>query len=161
MHALQAAEAACPGQVTLVTGDHAKSVNAAAATSSARIVHNRNFADGLGGSIACAVNAQADECNALIIMLADQPLVSAAHLVCMIERWSKQSNRIVATDAGGVVGPPVLFPRLAFAAMRKLSGDSGARAVLQDSQFETRFVECRDAAFDIDTREDLRALRER
>jgi CTP:molybdopterin cytidylyltransferase MocA len=52
----------------------------------------------------------------------------------------------------------VLFPRSAFAALGELSGDQGAKALLQSPGFEVRSIPFEDAAIDIDTPADLQKL---
>ena len=95
---------------------------------------------------------------AVIIMLADQPLVTAAHIGQIIEKWGNDPDAIVATRYSGVDGPPVLFGHSYFAELCELEGDAGARQVLQAHQYAVRTVEFAPAAIDIDTPDDLKAL---
>jgi molybdenum cofactor cytidylyltransferase len=90
--------------------------------------------------------------------LADQPLVTAEHLRQLIDSWSGLENEIVATAYSGTQGPPVLFPRDTFDALRSLTGDRGARTILDDSRFSLKTVQFEPAAIDIDTPADLASL---
>jgi CTP:molybdopterin cytidylyltransferase MocA len=56
------------------------------------------------------------------------------------------------------MGPPVLFPRGAFDALGELTGDQGAKSLLQSSRFDVRTIPFEDAAIDIDTPADLDKL---
>jgi molybdenum cofactor cytidylyltransferase len=96
--------------------------------------------------------------DALLLLLADQPLVTAEHLRQLIDSWSGLENEIVATAYSGTQGPPVLFPRDTFDALRSLTGDRGARTILDDSRFSLKTVQFEPAAIDIDTPADLASL---
>lgn len=155
-HAVRAAQDVAPGGVHVVTGYDADAVAAAAAAD--LIVRNHDYAAGMGGSIARGVRAARDGADAIIVMLADQPLVSASHLAALIDRWSGDESEVVATKTPRSLGPPVLFGSAAFDALCCLDGDGGAKPVMLDPRFTLREVACDDAAIDIDTRADLEAL---
>jgi CTP:molybdopterin cytidylyltransferase MocA len=57
------------------------------------------------------------------------------------------------------MGPPVLFPHGTFDALGELTGDQGAKSLLQNSRFDVRTIPFEDAAVDIDTPADLQELR--
>ena len=157
--AVRAARDVAPGDVHVVTGYDADAV--AAAAEADVVVRNRDYADGMGGSIACGVRAARDGADAIIVMLADQPLVGASHLAALIEHWSGHASEVVATRTSRSLGPPVLFGSAAFDALSCLDGDGGAKPVMLDPRFTLREVACDDAAIDIDTRADLEALQAR
>lgn len=146
----------CGNRSILVTGYESAIVAAAAGGGAQFLVVNERYADGIGGSIALAANSVAHVADALLLLFADQPLVTASHLRALIDRWSGADAEIVATGFSGTTGPPVLFPRGTFAALGKLSGDRGARSVLRDPAFDVRVIPCEAAAIDIDTPADLR-----
>lgn len=122
------------------------------------VVVNEDYEQGLGTSIATAASASRGRADALILLLADQPLVTAAHLRALMNSWTGADNAIVATAFDDTVGPPVLFPSRAFPALATLSGDQGARALFHDSRFRLHTVRCDAAAVDIDTPQDLLQL---
>ncbi len=122
------------------------------------VVVNDNYADGIGGSIATAVRSIAHAADAILLTLADQPLITAAHLEALLDEWSGTEDEIVATSFADAVGPPVLFPRAAFDTLSNLSGDVGARSLLGEDAFEVKTVAFADAGIDIDTPEDLTRL---
>lgn len=122
------------------------------------LVVNDNYADGIGGSIAAGVRGVAHVADAVLLTLADQPLITAAHLKSLIDAWSGDADEIVATAFADTVGPPVLFPPNAFAALSEISGDVGARSLLADEAFNVKTLHFADAAVDVDTPEDLTRL---
>lgn len=155
---LSAAQLACPGGVLLVSGHAAERIEALAAEHADKAVHNPDFAAGVGTSIATAARACSADVDALLIVLGDQPLVTADHLRALIAAWERAADGIVATAYAGTVGPPVLFGRAHFAALTELGGDRGAKQLLLEQREKVVTVEFRPAAVDIDTADDLASL---
>ncbi|MES0873149.1 nucleotidyltransferase family protein [Sinimarinibacterium thermocellulolyticum] len=143
--------------LTVVTGAHADAVGAALAGLPLRLIHNADWREGLGRSIACAVAALGDDAalDGVLIALADQPLVGASQLRRLLA--AHEAGAITAADHGTVVGPPAVFARAHFAALAALRGDSGARALLAAQAGRLRRVPMPEAAIDIDTPAQWRA----
>jgi CTP:molybdopterin cytidylyltransferase MocA len=83
--------------------------------------------DGLAGSLAVAAKvAEQRRSAALLVVLADMPLVTPALLVQLAAQ-----DGAAATDHGdGRRGVPALLPRALFPALAEVSGDRGASALL-------------------------------
>lgn len=156
--AAELARAVCGDCSLLVTGHDGAAVTAAAGNAPQFVIRNERHAKGIGDSIALAARAVSHAADALLLVFADQPLITAAHLAALIEAWSGADNEIVASAFAGTQGPPVLFPRGAFEALGKLSGDKGAKNVLQDPAFDLKTIKFEDAAIDIDTPADLERI---
>jgi molybdenum cofactor cytidylyltransferase len=157
-HALTAAQAACPGRVVLVTGHGSEDMASAASGLADEMVLNEAYRTGIGSSIAKGVSHLFDRATAVIIILADQPLVTAAHIGQIIEKWDGHPDAIVATRFSELDGPPVLFGRNHFDQLAELTGDAGAKQVLRAHPNAVRTVRFEPAAIDIDTPDDLKAL---
>ena len=157
-YALSSAQATCPGNVCLVVGHKAHEIRAAAAGLADHIVINEDYADGIGSSIARGVRAMREQSKAIIIMPADQPLVSPVHLARLVEMWAGGPSEIIASRYSGICGPPVLFADAMFEQLENLVGDTGARELLRANPDMLRTVECEEAAVDIDTRAEFEAL---
>lgn len=117
---------------------------------------NEGWAEGLGSSVRCGVRAalEAEPSLAnLIIALADQPGVTAAHFARLIALRQECGKEIVASSAGGAPVPPVLFAARWFPGLLALQGDSGARALLEE-QRQSLALAPLGAADDLDTPED-------
>jgi molybdenum cofactor cytidylyltransferase len=156
--AIDTAASACEDRVITVLGHDLATVYRAMGTHSGFIVVNDAYQEGLGSSIAAAARACGPQVDALLLLLADQPLVTPQHLQTLINRWSGADDEIVATAYNGALGPPVLLPRATFDDLRGLGGDQGARALLSDDRFQLKTVRFEAAAVDIDTIQDLAAL---
>jgi molybdenum cofactor cytidylyltransferase len=154
-NALLAAQDACEGRVYLVVGHDQESVIEAAAGLFDRVIVNKDFGDGIGTSIAAAVRVCRNEADAILIALADQPLVTAAHIQNLIDTWSGADNEIVSSSFDGIACPPILFPKGAFSALSELQGDNGAKSLLANDKFVVSSIDFPPAKFDIDRPEDL------
>lgn len=153
-----AAREACGDRVLTVIGHDSVTVYKAMDSRSGFVIINDDYKAGIGGSIALAARALHGLADAVLLVLADQPLVTAPHLKAVINEWSGDCDEIVATEFAGTMGPPVLFPRAAFADLANLAGDRGGRALLRDSRFRLKTLRFEAAAADIDTPADLAAV---
>jgi molybdenum cofactor cytidylyltransferase len=122
------------------------------------IVINRDWREGLGSSIRAGVAKLPATCSAVMLLLADQPAVTADDLRRLAGTWRKQPQFIAAALYGGMSGAPAIFPRSAFRELGELRGDIGARALLRRNAARVVRVPMPSAAIDIDTPEDLLAL---
>jgi len=157
-HALLAARGGCDGSVHLVVGHDQQALIESSSGLVDTVVINDNFRTGIGSSIAAGVTACRDGADAILILLADQPLVTASHVANIIKTWNVADNEIVTSSFDNVTCPPILFPKTAFDALSKLSGDNGARDLLANNAFTVRQVDFPAAAIDIDTPQDLQVL---
>jgi molybdenum cofactor cytidylyltransferase len=121
-------------------------------------VVNDDYREGIGTSIATAMRSIAHTATAVVVLLADQPLITADHLRALCSSWSGTSDEIVATAYASTLGVPALFPRDCFADLANLAGDAGARHLLTDERFSTKQIVFEPAAVDIDNPEDLSRL---
>lgn len=157
-HTLETAQAACPGRVCLVTGQDSDAIVDAANGLADLLAHNPEFETGIGSSIRCGVKACRDRADAVLIVLADQPLVTKAHLAELIATWDGTANSIIASAYADTCGPPVLFGSAYFDQLKELQGDAGARHVLRENPEAVLSVNFEPARFDIDTPTDLETL---
>ncbi len=148
----------CGENSLLVVGSDWQKVVAAADGQCQFMLRNEKYVDGIGSSIACAANALSDSADALLILLADQALVDEDHLNAMLAAWSGGDEEIIATAFAGAQGPPVLMPRSSFSDLAKLSGDVGAKKLLDSGDYKVSTIWCDAAGIDIDRPEDLSNL---
>ena len=87
-----------------------------------RLVANPMAERGMGTSIAAGVSALTD-CDRVLIVLADMPLVSSAHL----RRLTAAKGASFTLYPDGTAGCPAVFPRAVFPLLETLTGDRGAR----------------------------------
>jgi nicotine blue oxidoreductase len=125
-------------------------------------VHNPDFRTGMGSSLRAALHylqtdPAAPQAPAVVVTLADQPLVGPEAVARLIAAFRAGASVAVATYDGKPRNP-VLLARERWAEVAELAtGDSGARAFLRARPERVTFIECGDVgrADDIDTPEDL------
>ena len=113
---------------------------------------------GMGDSIACGVAATA-YAPAWLVLPADLPLVQARTLLQVAQALSTQA--VVVPTWQGERGHPVGFAAVCRDELLALSGDSGARAVVQRHGAYLLPVNDGGCVFDVDTPEALEAARQR
>ena len=156
--AVRTAEAVCDGRVLLVTGSDHERVAAACAPLRGFVTVNESFADGIATSLSAGVSCVRHVADAILVMLADQPLVSVDHLSVLASTWQKRPGAIVTSHYAGTDGPPVIFPRAFFSQLGELQGDRGAKRVIDANEEHVERVVYEPASVDVDRPEDLDAL---
>ena len=141
--------------VTVVLGAHAAELAALLKHSPAAVAINRNWEDGLASSVRTAIASVPGSVDAVLLMLADQPSVSAEDLRRLASLWRRQSDNPAAASYAGNVGVPAIFPREFFRDLSELRGDRGAKQILLRYPDRVQRVAMPSAAIDIDTPEDL------
>jgi molybdenum cofactor cytidylyltransferase len=130
---------------------------------SLRIVENPLSKAGMSSSIGVGIQAIGAAYGAALIMLADMPLISPALLTALGDAFARANcdDAIVAPRFRGQRGNPVLWGCANFDALRRLSGDSGARGLLETCGDRLHFVESPDdtVLVDVDTPQDHERLR--
>lgn len=124
----------------------------------ASVVINRDWREGIASSIRAGVARLPSSCSAVLLILADQPAVTAEDLKRLAGTWRRQPEYIAAARYGSTTGVPAIFPRSVFCDLAALRGDVGARLVLQRNPDRVARVPMPSAAIDVDTPEDLLAL---
>jgi len=157
--AVRLAEAVCGDHSVLVTGNDWQRVLAACGPQRGFFVRNDKYASGMASSIACGVKSVAHCADAVLLLMADQALITEDHLTSLIHAWHKAPRGIVASEYSRVQGPPVIFPVGCFDSLMNLEGDQGARALLNDSACSVTGIQFDAGEVDIDTPEDLARLR--
>jgi molybdenum cofactor cytidylyltransferase len=147
--------------VTVVLGAHAAELTRMLQHSTASVIVNRNWEEGLASSLRCGLAAAPPACDAAMILLGDQVAVTAEDLKRLIGAWKGEDSIIAASVYQGHVGVPAIFPRWCFSELRELRGDQGARAILERHTHRLARVPMPNAAVDLDTPEDLKVLTER
>lgn len=156
--AVRKAESVCGERTVLVTGKNWKDVTSACEPLAGFFVINSDYEEGLASSIACGVRAVAESTDAILLMLADLPLITTEHLENLVNSWSESPTSIIASAFEDTLGPPIVFPRTDFDALLALKGDRGARPVIDANRDRVQAIACEEAAFDIDRPEDLAGI---
>ena len=93
-----------------------------------------------------------------VIMLADQPLVTADDINTLVEVYRRTGKSIVASEYAGTSGAPMVLSKRLFAEVAALNGDEGAKRLRPRHHDEVATVPVPGAAFDIDRPNDYERL---
>ncbi|MEN9934151.1 MAG: hypothetical protein RLZZ387_730 [Chloroflexota bacterium] len=146
--------------VLVVVGAAGAEVAAALEGLPVEIVPCPDYSAGQSASLRAGVAALDPEVAAAVVLLADQPFVTAAIIAALAGEWRAGGGPIVAPVYRGVRGNPVLFGRVVLPELLAVTGDKGARAVIASDSSRVRqvlFDDDRPLA-DIDTPEEYERL---
>lgn len=144
--------------VTVVLGAHAAELTPLLSHSPASIVINRDWETGMASSIRAGIARLPGTVDGVLILLVDQPAITADDLRRLVSAWRRQSEYIAAAQYGSTTGAPAIFPQWCFRELAELHGDRGAGALLQRHAERVVRVPMASAAQDVDTPEDLLLL---
>ena len=96
--AVHLAEYACEDRYVLVAGNRWMDVHDACSPLNGYLVINDDFETGIATSIATGVKAISESADALLLILADQPLSTERYLDRMIKAWSESETSIVCSE---------------------------------------------------------------
>ncbi len=147
--------------VTVVVGAHARELTHLLSHTTASVVVNRHWEEGLASSLRCGVNSLPGTCDAVLILLGDQVMVTSDDLKRLVSAWYTSRESVAAATYERHVGVPAIFPRSCFADLAALRGDQGARGIIERNRDRLVRVPMPNAAIDLDTPEQLAALTER
>lgn len=152
-------------EVVVVLGHHAERIAEAVQDFPVTLVHNPAPDEGQVSSLRLGLQALSPRTDAVLVALADQPLIHAQDITTLIGAWKKRppGAQVVQPEVGGEPGNPVLFS----AEVREqiLAGDARigcrqwqARHPGQVHRWATTNARYRT---DVDTPEDIEALAQR
>ncbi len=113
---------------------------------------------GMGHSLSSAVKAAPEACNAVMVTLADQVALSRFDVCTLIKAYQQHPDRILVSEYAGQLGVPAIFPKHYFSQLGALTGDKGAKPIIEQYAKTLIRVPCSRAALDIDTVQDLAKL---
>jgi molybdenum cofactor cytidylyltransferase len=148
--------------VIVVAGHQRAEVEKALAGLRVRIVHNPDFAEGLGTSLRAGIAAVPADSDAAIVCLGDMPRVDATLMNRLIAAFDPDRGALaVVPTFEGKRGNPVLWSRRFFPDLMAIEGDVGARHLIgrySEAVAEVP-VEGKAALIDVDTPEALSGVK--
>ena len=148
--------------VIVVTGHEREKVETALSGLPVRVLHNPDFAEGLGTSLKAGIAAVPDEADAAIVCLGDMPQVDAALINKLVSAFDPERGALVIVPSiDGRRGNPVVWSRRFFDDLMSIQGDIGARHLI--GTYAEAVVEVpvvgEAALTDVDTPESLSAVK--
>ena len=146
-------------QLIVAIGGAAAAVRASVDLAGADVVVNEAYGDGCSSSIAAALAALDERCDVLVLMLGDQPAVSAATVGALLAGRGAAPLALCSYDEGR--GHPIAFHRSVFGELAALHGDKGVWRLLEARAGEVVEVAIAgEMPRDVDTDADYEALLE-
>jgi molybdenum cofactor cytidylyltransferase len=121
------------------------------------IVENDQWSEGMGSSIRAGVKQIAQinqQLDAVVVMLCDQPLVTASRLNQLIEAYQINRSQVIASAYTNTLGVPALFSRARFPELLSLTANVGAKYLIQHYRDQVYAVPFPEGAIDLDTPDD-------
>jgi molybdenum cofactor cytidylyltransferase len=157
-----AAVASGADPVIVVTGFEAERVTEALRGLGIAFVHNGDFEQGLSTSLRVGLEALSPSIDGALILLGDMPFVEPSILKALMQSFATKDRRAICIPVHqGRRGNPVLWGAAYFSEMMAMSGDVGAKQLLERHQERVTEVPVEsDGIFtDIDTPADLARLK--
>jgi molybdenum cofactor cytidylyltransferase len=128
-HVLDTARECEFDQLLCVLGGGSDQVRARVVLEGIEVVENQHFGQGCSSSIAAALEAVDPRSDLLVLMLGDQPGVSAATVRALVTGRGEAPLAACAYEDGR--GHPLAFARSLFAELSSLHGDNGVWRLLE------------------------------
>ncbi len=159
-HTLDTARASGFDQLIVALGGSSAEVRRKVDLAGVEVVENPDYGEGCSSSIAAGLSKVDRRCEALVLMLGDQPGVTAATVRALIAgRGEGTRLAVCAYDDGR--GHPLAFGRAMFGPLGELHGDKAVWKLIErlgDAVVEVRISG--PIPPDVDTREDYAAVLE-
>jgi len=121
---------------------------------------NENWQQGLSSSIVAALSKLPVQTTHIMLLLSDQWKISTADCRQIIGLAEEQGEAIIAAEKKienkPLFSPPVVMPRRYFDELKTITGEGGAKSIIQKHKANVVFVTMPNAFADIDTPEDLK-----
>lgn len=160
LRAVEAALASPAWPVVVVLGSHATQIRPMLARLPVLITENAAWSEGMAASIREGVTTLQQfsrGLDAAIIALCDQPAFSAEVIMQLIATQQATGCGIVAARYAGRNGAPALFRHEHFATLVHLTGEEGARTLLNGDPGQVAAIDLPALAIDLDTPGDFAA----
>lgn len=158
---VEAALAAPVWPVVVVLGANASLIRPALAQLPVLVAENSAWSEGMASSIRTGVTTLQQFSRALtggVIALCDQPAFSTRIIETLISAQRSSGLSIVASRYRGRNGAPALFLQEHFPALLTLTGEEGARPLLNGDSRRVATVDLPELGLDLDTPADLAAF---
>lgn len=157
---VRAAVEAGVDEVIVVLGHDEPLVRAELAGLGCTLALNPDHAEGAGTSVRTGVRHAAPRTDAIVVVLADMPFVTAEMIATLAARYRETRPPLVASHYGAVQAPPTLYDRSLFAELLQIPGERCAKQVVRRHEQEAVVVAWPESALrDIDVPADYEGAR--
>lgn len=160
-HAIDALRASGRAPIIVVLGAYSADIAQALPDDIIEVI-NDAWETGMGSSLRVGLDALEAHCHAprdVMLCLSDQPLIHADDLRALQAALTADVDA-AAASFDGLTSPPVCFSAASLKHLRELPARVGARKLLRNGTLRVTHVPMYNAAFDVDTPDDLQRLQE-
>lgn len=124
------------------------------------VVINRNYQAGMAGSLQTGLREVKDRFPSVMFLLGDQPFIDSKSINLLLHCFWKSKKNICVPVQGSRRGNPVCFSKFLYDPIFNLTGDIGAREIIDGHAEDILRVEIDSPLFfmDIDNADDLKRL---
>jgi molybdenum cofactor cytidylyltransferase len=161
-HAINEAVNSNADAIVVILGKNADQFKKEIDDRKVRVAVNSSWEEGMASSLRLGLGTLLNDkpyIDAVIFMVCDQPHVLSSILNDLIITQQKTTKQIVTCNYGDSIGPPALFHKKYFKDLMKLSGDTGARKIIQENMNDMTTILFPEGEIDIDTEEDYEKLK--
>jgi len=118
---------------------------------------NDSWQEGISSSIAAGLTAimnQDQEVGQVIIAVSDQPFISSAVFLDLIKKQEETGKNMVTSSYAQTIGTPALFNKKYFDQLLSLTGNHGAKHILEQHPEDIASILFEAGKIDIDTETD-------
>jgi len=147
--------------VFLIVGASSEKIISAISDTTISIAHNENWREGMASSIRLGIQvAQKNIPNlaGILLVVCDQPFIAVPNIQALIKLQQNTDLPIAASYYANTLGTPALFHKTVFPDLLQLSGDVGAKNIIQQRGKEVAKLHFEEGLVDIDTPEDYQQL---
>lgn len=130
---------------------------------SVKNVINEDWQNGLSSSIAKGISAIDEDTDAVMLVLVDQWQLSHKNFQEIYQLWQDNPQNIISAtqlnNGKNVTTPPVIFPSYCFSQLKELNQGNGAKSVINKHLNQLLCITMPEAFVDLDTPEQLQALK--
>lgn len=144
--------------VTIITGHKAAEIEACVSSKDVSTLHNPDFAQGMGTSLAAGIASLDETTDYAFVCLGDMPFVQPETLKKLLKIAAETNgSAIFIPTFHGKRGHPVLWHKRFFANLKRLQGDTGGKEIIRNNSEKVIEVPVDDAGvlIDLDTPEML------
>ncbi len=156
--AVRNATASNLGRVVVVLGRASEELRNSVDFGRAVVVENTTYGTGCASSLLAGMDAAGENCEALVLLLGDQPGVRPEFINLALAGWRWERPWASVASYQGKLGHPFIFSRAAFGDLRGLHGDKAVWKLIEAYPERVLRTEI-EAALppDVDTPEDYEA----
>ena len=147
--------------VIAVLGANAEKIRPSLNIPNIIVVKNEDWKEGMASSIRMGLSSMLElspQVDGIIVLVCDQPYLNQDLIKALIDAQRDSGLPAAAASYGGKLGTPALFQKSLFTELMSLSGDTGARKILERKRENVVEVEFEMGVVDIDTQEDYERL---